>query len=358
MKGKKTIIIFTESERAINATALKECLLGIDPTIIVIIIDVMELRNRALVDFVSTILTVNINIEKIEAKLKKRIAYTNIDKITEPDLTIKQTASYKNMENIILRYTPDLVINIGTGAVVEECAIRKKLGMGFKVITFVDDYVLNKNLIYEYVDAYLVENMAIKTDLVNSYVKEEKIFISDIPYMKVLKTKNKNAELVSSFNLESRLPTLLLVVAPNDKDEYKWQISTIAKYKTKYNIFVFVYENKEAISAATCQDLKVFTDINQLNSLYEITDILITCPYSALIEPAFFKGKLVALSKHNNMLEKKVFDFLCDKTIPCENEQRLIYFLDKYPRPDYEEKRKRGTKTIVNDPANVLKKFL
>lgn len=358
MKGKKTVLIFTEAERAITATAVKEIFLGIDPKIIAIIIDVMELRNMALTDFLSNILSVDINLEKIEAKLEKRSAYRNIDKITPLDLSVKSKASYRNMENILLRYIPDLIITIGTGAVVEACAIRKKLDGSFKVVTVVDDYVLNKNLIYELVDLYLVENIAVKTDMVNSYVPESKILISDIPLMKTLNPSIVDIQSVSLLGFENKLPTLLLIIAPNDKEHYKWQIEVLARYSGKYNILIFAYDNEQCVAKFMPKELSIYTDINKLNMLYDASDIILACPYSAILEPAFRKGKLVALSGHNNELEKRTFEFIKNITAPCENEQRLIYFLDKYPREEYEIIRKRGKKIGHKDPADYLKKLI
>ena len=106
MKDKKTIIIFSEKERSITATGIKQRIIALDPTVIVIIIDIMELRNRALVDFVSNLLSININVEKIEAQIKKRRAYRDIDTIPKTDLSMKSSSSYKNTENIILIQNP------------------------------------------------------------------------------------------------------------------------------------------------------------------------------------------------------------------------------------------------------------
>lgn len=358
MKGKKTVIIFSEKERSITATAVKQRILGINPTVIVIIIDVMELRNRALVDFFSNLLSININAEKIDAQIKKRKAYRDIDSIPKNDLSMKSSSSYKNTENIILRYTPDLVITLGTGAISEICAVRNKLKTSFKILSIIDDYVLNKNLIYENVDAYLVENIGVKTDMVNCYVPENKIFIGDIPLMHEVVQNKLDKKITDAISIESRLSTLLLVIPPNDKDEYKWQIEILEKYQKKYNILVFVYDNEDAILKCNQNGLRVFSDFSYLAFLYGVADIVLACPYSVVVEPGFLLGKLVAISKPNNLLEKKIFQHLSDKTAHCENNQRLIYFLDKYPREEYERLRIAGKKGNPVDPDYFFKLFI
>jgi hypothetical protein len=358
MKDKKTIIIFSEKERSITATGIKQRIIALDPTVIVIIIDIMELRNRALVDFVSNLLSININVEKIEAQIKKRRAYRDIDTIPKTDLSMKSSSSYKNTENIILRYTPDLVITLGTGAIYEVCAVRNKLKSSFKIVSVVDDYVLNKNLIYENIDAYLVENIGVKTDMVNCYVPENKIFIGDIPLMQEANHNKLDKRITDSITLESRLATILLVVPPNDKDEFRWQIEVLEKYQKKYNILVFVYDNAETVLKCNQNGLKVFSDLSYLAFLYDVADIILSCPYSAVLEPGFQLGKLVAISKPNKLLESKIFQYLSDKTAHCENDQRLVYFLDKYPREEYEKIRQAGKKVHPVDSSYFFKMFL
>jgi len=356
MKERKTAIIFTE-ERAITASAIKEKLLEIDPTAIVIIIGMMEIRTRVIADFISTITNINLNPSKIATKVKQRVNYKNINSIPKSSLVVKNTSAYRNMENILLRYNPALVITVGIGATQEVCAVRNKLGSTFKVLTVVDKYALNKNVIYDFVDAYLVPSMAVKTEMVNNYVPEEKIYIGDVPIMSTLKENIDKNIASNKLNLDTRIPTLLLVVAPNDNEAYKNQIRVLDRYKDQYNILIFVYDNPDAVSVANSYNLKVYTDLDEVNKLYSASDIVIACPFSAVLEPAFRKGILVGLSTPQTTLEEKVFHYLKDKVAHCENENRLIYFLDKYPREEYEAIRKEGERSKLRDPNEFFKLF-
>lgn len=357
MKERKTAIIFTEEERAITAAAIKEGLLKINPTAIVIIIGMMEIRTRVIADFISNLANINLNPSKIVTKVKQRVNYKNINNIPRSSLTVKQTSAYRNMENILLRYDPSLVITVGIGATQEVCAVRNKLKSTFKVLTVVDEYALNRNVIYDYVDAYMVPNMAVKTEMVNCYVDEDKIFIANIPIMNNVKESIDKNTARNKLNIDTRMPTLLLVVAPNDNEAFKSQIEVLDKYKNQYNIRVFVYDNKEAVSVANSYNLKVYTDLDELNKLYSVADIVLSCPFSAIIEPAFRRGILVALSTPQTALEEKVFNYLTDKVAPCENNNRLIYFLDKYPREEYENIRKEGEKLKLRDPNEFFSLF-
>lgn len=357
MKERKTAIIFTEEERAITATAIKEELLRIDSSAIVVIIGMMEIRNHVLADFISSVIKVNVNPTKIVSKTKQRVEYKNINKIPSCKLKYKNNTTFRNMENILLRYNPALVITVGIGATEEVCATKEKIKSNFKVISVIDDYALNKNLIYSFVDAFLVENIAVKTEMVNNYIKEDIIYLADIPVMSSLKEEIKKEQASLKTGVDITKPTVLLVVAPNDTDAYKHQIKTIDRFREKYNIRIFVYDNPEAVSLANGHNLKASTDLDELNLLYSVADIVISCPFSAVLEPAFMKGKLVGLGAPQTALEKKIFCYLSDRVAPCENANRLHYFLDKYPREDYENFRKGGIKTDLRDPKDFFSLF-
>ena len=355
MQNKKTVLIFTDAVRALSASAVKEQLLEELPDAVVIIIDDLELHADAVRDYIENVFKLKVNFEKNRAVREERKLARKIDETPKSSNVYKLQNSYKKMENIFNRYTPDLVVTIGYGAFNEAVAVRDKLGAKTRIASVIDDYALNRQLINTYIDAYVVENMAVKTTLVNNYVKESRITLADIPVRKSFAQAPTQSEVLDELRLEKKLPTLLSVAFAEKGSE---QFETLAAYKDKFNILVYTGMNRGAYSEASGTGLATYNEGTAIETLYAAADVVLTNPNSYYVAAARETGKLIALWEPANAIEKRNAAFLSGITADCSDRHRLTRFLRHYPDTRFDAVRNASALSSVRSVGKELIKLI
>ena len=355
MQNKTTVLIFTDAVRALSASAVKEQILEELADAVVIIIDDLELHADAVRDYIENVFKLKVNFEKNRAVREERRLARKIDETPKSTNAYKLQNSYKKMENIFNRYTPDLVVTIGYGAFNEAVAVRDKLGAKTRIASVIDDYALNRQLINTYIDAYVVENMAVKTTLVNNYVKEGRITLADIPVRKSFVEAPPQAKVLDDMRLEKKLPTLLSVAFEEKGDA---QFETLAAYKDKFNILVYTGMNRAAYSQAVGASLAAYNEGTSIETLYAAADVVLTPPNSYFVAAARETGKLIALWAPSSAIERRNAAFLAGITADCSDRHRLTRFLRHYPDEKFEAVRKLSALTSVRSVGKELVKLL
>ncbi len=355
MQNKKTVLIFTDAARAMSASAVKEQLLEELPDAVVIIIDDLELHADAVRDYIEKVFKLKVNFEKNRAVREERKLARKIDETPKSSNVYKLQNSYKKMENIFNRYTPDLVVTIGYGAFNEAVAVRDKLCAKTRIASVIDDYALNRQLINTYIDAYVVENMAVKTTLVNNYVKESRISLADIPVRKSFVLAPPQSKVLEELRLETKLPTLLSVACAEKGCE---QFETLAAYKDKFNILVYTGTNRAAYSEASGTGLAAYNEGTAIETLYAAADVVLTNPDSYYVAAARETGKLIALWTPASAIEKRNAAFLAGMTADCSDRHRLTRFLRHYPDARFDAVRRASALTAVRSVGKELIKLI
>ena len=116
MLNRRTALIFTDADRAYAASAVKQQLSALMPGGAVIIIDDAELYADAFKDFLEKVFGIPANIEKRLADRRERKIRSLVSVTPQSANTFKPADAYRRMENILNRYTPELVVSIGFGA--------------------------------------------------------------------------------------------------------------------------------------------------------------------------------------------------------------------------------------------------
>lgn len=357
MLNKKTVLIFTDASRALSASAVKEQILDEIPDAVVIIIDDLELHADAVRDYIENVFKLKVNFEKNRAIREERRLARKIDEMPKSTNIFKLQNSYKKMENIFNRYTPDLVVTIGYGAFNEAVAVRDKLNAKTRIASVIDDYALNRQLINTYIDAYVVENMAVKTTLVNNYVKESRISLADIPVRKSFREAPPQNKVAEDMKLERKLPTLLCV-ACSDKGVDVAEFETLAAYKDKFNILVYTGTNRAMYSASAGLGLAAYNEGTALEILYSAADVVLTPPDSYYVAAARETGKLIALWEASCAIERRNAAFLAGFVIDCSDRHRLNRFLRHYPDERFEAVRKHAIRQSIKSAGKELVKLI
>lgn len=326
MKERPTILIFTDDDRVAEASALKEEMLSVLPDAVVIIIDDLELYADALKDFLEKVFGIPANIQKRLAKFREsRIRY-HVDEVGVSDNTMKGTEPYKRMLNIVNRYSPELVVSVGFGAFNEAVAVRDSgLAGAFKVAAYISDYALNRQLVNSYIDAYIVTNMAVKTSLVNSKIPEEKIFLAEPAVMKSFSDGLTKEAALKIMKLPSDKP-VLTAIALKESDLELYQGADF----NSVTPLAYTGECREAYTLAINDGFYAYNEGVSPALLYAASDCIITPPESSFTAAAFLTGKIVALTKPRDNLEKLNAVNLKKFTESVTDGEELKAFLSKF----------------------------
>lgn len=306
MLTRRTALIFTDADKANAASAVKEQLSDLGLT--VIMIDEMELYADAFKDFLEKVFGIPANLEKRLAIRRERKIRSLTDVTPVSSNLFKPTDPYKRMENILNRYTPEVVVTIGFGAFKEAVAVRDKQSASFKVIAYIDDFALNRQLINTYMDGYVASNMQIKTTLVNAGITEDDVKLASIAVGKRFFTAPAAGEARSTLKIPAEKRTLL--VQCSGEGEYKEYFSAAAGFGADITTICYCGENRAAYYAALEAGLLAYNEGTSAALLYAAADAVMTPPESYYAAAALATGKILALTAARDRMEKMNAEFL------------------------------------------------
>ena len=301
MLNRRTAIIFTDADRANSAGAVRQQLSELLPGGAVIVIDSAELYADAFKDFLEKVFGIPANIEKRLAALRKRRIKSLVFVTPESVNCFKSTDAYKRMENILNRYTPELVVCIGFGAFNEAVAVRDKQKASFKVVSYIDDFALNRQLINTYLDGYVVANMAIKTTLVNAKVAEDSVKLASCAVGKGFLTAPEKVEALNELKLTAAKPIVLIQCS--GEGDYTPYFSAAARFGDEFTALAYCGDNRTAYKQALNSGLYAYNEGTSLPLLYAAAEAVMTPPESYYAAAAAVTGRILALTAPRNRLE-------------------------------------------------------
>lgn len=325
MKDRPTVLIFTDMDSINTASALKEEMLIAEPDAVVIIIDALELYANTLKDFVEKVFGIPANLKKRLAHLKEKLISRHVDDVGVYDNVMKPKESYKRMLNIVNRYMPGLVVSVGFGAFTEAVAVRDSgKTEPFRVVSYIPDYALNRQLVNSYLDGYVVATMGVKTSLVNSKIPEDKVIAA------------KYAVAGKFFDGITREAALKIMKLPSEKPV----ITLVAYSADDLKIFdgvdlssvtplCYCGENREAYSKSIDYGFYAYNEGTSAALIYAASDAVITPPEAYYTQAAFKTGKIVALTAPRDNLEKLNFRKLSPYTESVTDNVAVVNFLRK-----------------------------
>ena len=308
MLNRRTALIFTDADRANAASAVKQQLSALMPGGAVIIIDDAELYADAFKDFLEKVFGIPANIEKRLADRRERKIRSLVSVTPQSANTFKPADAYRRMENILNRYTPELVVSIGFGAFNEAVAVRDKQGANFKVVAYIDDFALNRQLINTYMDGYVVYDMAIKTTLVNAKVDEDSVKLAAIAVGKGFLEAPSKAEALNNLKISAAKPVVTMVCT--GKGDYSEYFSAASRFADEITFLAYCGENRLSYRQAIKYGLYAYNEGASLPELYSAAEAVMTPPESYYAAAAATTGKILALTAPRDNLEKMNADKL------------------------------------------------
>lgn len=329
MRNKKRIILFTDDLNAETAQSIRDYIAE-DKTRLPIIIEESEFGSVAARLIAERLFSEDGAVMRIVERAKARLQARAMDKVGPQDITYKTNVlSYRKAYNIFTRYNPGLVILNGPGIMREVLSARAKALPDAKVIMIIDDYVLNKQLINKHIDAYLVDNMAIKTTLVNEGIPEPRVILADFPLPARFDAEFNKDEIFAEYNFDEDKPLILIAVPPADNAEIRGALDVLQNLKERFNIIADCGKDREILVYARDRGIKAINEGRENAPLYALADIVVSRPSSMIIAKTLYKNKLFFALDPKGETEKRTFKYLSEVLVDAGG-KRLEFVLNSY----------------------------
>lgn len=345
MKNKRTIIVITEEKKEFTARAVKEMFAGLSEYA-VIIIGTSELTGIAENFVTEKVLREDGKIVAAYRRVKGFIRNRKLDKIPKHKMSYKSNdIKHRKIANILSRYNPNLIVLDAPDVLSETVACRDKFAPDVPVYMIIDDYFLNKQLINNGIGAYFVENIAIKTVLVNEGIAEDRVKLIDLPVPNAFLEQNCEA-FAERFDLDPNKKTVLFA-AGCDGDGIEYALEEAEPCRQDYNFLVYAGNDRGLNARLTAKKYKVFNEGVYPGTLCAAADVIVARPLSHYLSAAFASKKPFLMLAPIGESEKRTADYIRGYITDVTESTALIKALSdglngefyvKNPNPDNREK--------------------
>ncbi|MDR2266557.1 MAG: hypothetical protein LBE09_03075 [Christensenellaceae bacterium] len=334
MKNKRTTIIFTDEANAESAQAIKDYLAS-DANNLTIIIGEDEFRGIAFKLVTDRLFKDDGNVRRIAEKVRRQISGLTIDKLRSEEIKFNsKKTSHVKAYNILIRYTPDLIILNDETVIDAVLAARDKALPNVPVIMVVSNFALNLKIANQKINKFFVENMTIKTTLVNNNIPESDIIVADFPINPAFDNDvNKNA-IYDEFRFSYDKPLVVFSTPALDTESVTsslYALQTLMQLSRSLNIILDCGRNRNMLSFAQSHSLPAINEGRSSHALYRLADIVIGRPIPISIAKTLYAGNIYFMLEPKGIYEQRTASYFSNGVIvPTYDKQTLEAQLHAY----------------------------
>ncbi len=334
MNTRKNILIFSNYDTQEVSCAIKECLIE-NKQFLPNIFAEYEIRGfiqnylaeRMYGDYSAT--------RSWWRRLKTKVSTKSID-VTEflnADF-LQKKLPHKKVRNIFKRYPPSLILCLGRKSIVPAIAVRKNLELDIKIAVVITDFVLDRRMVQPDVDFYVVPTLAIKAEIVQLGIEEDKIEVLPVLIRKELLESPSPETARASLGLKPEWPTVMMMATFSYNPKYRQLVTYLQKAKLKMNILVACGYDRNLLS--DIQDIASPTVVGRNEMLdmrlaYAAADIVITRPRSENLATCIAKKKVIITYDAVGAIEERTADLMAmDYSIDCTSAEEVLGTLQSY----------------------------
>lgn len=331
MKGKKTIIIFTDDNSRDIASALKERCKG-NNLLQIIIISEKELYSFGKLFFENYFLKNDTKLKMAYNRRKEVKQEKLLDRLPSQNVSFdNRRAVYTRTYNVFLRYTPDVVVALTPAVINPILGAKSKIKKEIKTVVIADDFSLNLQMVHKEIDKYFVDNFDVRDKLVKQGIDNDKITVISMPVRNTFKEDIERGAALKSFDLPDK-PTVLVSAAKYGDEKFKKVLSLIGEEKLDVNVIVACETNRKML--AYVREKTDFTGYNEgidMNAAYCAADVVITRPDPSVIAEALFKKKLIFSIFAKGEAERRAHEYLgIDLVVKTDSAEDAVEKLKKF----------------------------
>lgn len=357
MKDKKTIVIFTDNSSRNTSASIKEIFKD-NKEFLTIIIAENELESYVRNSLFNYFFKEESRIRNYYDKVSELVKSSRMNKLASQKISFNiKSPVHRRVQNVFLRYNPDIVIAMTPRVLAPSLAVKDKLKFNTKVVVVIDEFCLDKQMVNKAVDYYFVDNHDIKEQLNTLGISEDRIQINNIPVRKHIQKEVSREDALKNFDFEDK-PTLMVVASQYGDDKFKKVISALNDAKLDINVIVACGYSRRML--AYVREKTDFLGLNEgidINAGYSCADIIITRPTATVLAEALYKKKLVFSLYPSGEMEKRALDYLgLDLIIKLNDEDELIEKINEYldNKDNYEATKRMVDYAVEGQPVEKI----
>ncbi len=211
---------------------------------------------------------------------------------------------------------------------------KQKQNANFKIISAVTDFTTHSYWVYDEVDHYMVPSEREKWRLLSKGVSSKKIHVTGIPIDPKYKEKKDIKILKEKYDLDPNKITVLIMGGSQGLGKIKTIVNQVCKIEIDFQLLILAGTNKSLLKKMTDKknigknnkNIKVFSHIDYVDELMEISDILITKPGGLTTSEALAKELPMILTNPIPGQEKQNSEYLVGEKVAltANNIEELI----------------------------------
>lgn len=357
MRDKKTIVILTDNSSRNTSAAIKESFKG-NREVLTIIIAENELESYVWNSLFNYLFKEESKIRSYYDKFSELKKASRMDKLASQKVSFNiKSPVHRRVQNVFLRYNPDVVIAMTPRVLHPSLAVRDKLRMKTKVAVVIDEFCLDKQMVNKAVDFYFVDNHDIKEQLTNFGINENKTQINNIPVRKHIQKVMAREDALKVFDFEDK-PTIMLIASQYGDEKFRKVINALSEARLDINVIVACGYSRRLL--AYVREKTHFLGLNEgidINAGYSCADIVITRPTATVLAEAIYKKKLIFSLYPSGEMERRTLDYLgLDLLVKVNGEEELLNRIKEYldNKDNFEATRRIVESAIEEEPVQKI----
>ncbi len=269
-------------------------------------------------------LAVLIREQFLPKKIDKTVKPYEQKELKEENPTRNYRQKFHKVDNIFMRFTPEIVICLSPKAHNKAILAKQRLAMSdVKVYAMITDFSLNKAYINYQSDGYFVQNDAIKQALIANKVDEEKIRICGTVIDEERLVDVPKSVAREKIGIVNDLPTVAVIGGRYGVSYVKDTFATLAPYTDRLNLVVLTGGSAtiEKFVLTYCkaknykQNIFVVKGKTDMNEIYAVSDVVVSSPTTVTMYEIFAKNIPCVLIRSLNNNERGNHTFLAEEQL-------------------------------------------
>ncbi|MEG1394571.1 MAG: hypothetical protein RSD04_02345 [Clostridia bacterium] len=307
---------------------------------------------------------------KFADELQEKPSETKLKPIQENAEMKAIKTQFRKVENIILRFDPDLIICMSPKSIQKIAKVKKRLDIRCPIFAMQTDYAFNSEFVSPIIDGYIVQNEVIAQTMARRNISPKKIFTFGTPLIEE-KTMEQFAreETRNFFGIENDLPIISVFGGRFGCDSVKAAFASLISFASKANIIVLTGGSESLsrylqtlLSAKGIKENIIFVDkIDRIEKIYSVSDIVVTAPTAYITYETIAREIPNIVIKPINKIEKENYAFLTTNGLSLRGgtEDELISSISNLlDNAFFYSETKEKIANVPRDSAQVLSKFL
>ena len=295
----------------------------------------------------SSLVRNNTKLKSMICKLKlKKGKKRKIKEKDAPDSAIGEfihslSEKYRRIHNILVRYSPDVVVCASPRLLHDAIKAKHKAGMkNISISALITDYNLDIRFVDQRTNYYFVQNDAIASKLVEYGIERRKIKVSGTPISQSTMITHDRSEVLAELGIDNDNINVVLVSGRYGGNVIKKVVMSLIEMEYAMNIILITGSNDGLSKFADMlsknnnreNSICIVEEIENMSKIYSIADILIAKPTATITYEALCHNTKLITCCGDNYIEDRNAHYLATKQLSLlgSNNNDLIESISNY----------------------------